>query len=285
MLQAEGPNARQIAYWNEISGPKWVELDEAINRLIAPLGSELLDTARVESGERVLDVGCGCGVTTLALAQRVGPGGRVTGIDISTPMLESAALRCDDAGAEQVEFLNADAQTRDFSQMEADLVFSRFGVMFFAQPEAAFRNLRSALRPGGRLHFACWRERRRNPWMILPAQAVAELVEPPVQDPDAPGPYALADPEKTQAILRKAGFSEVACESLDRTIDVTGGRSLDETVAFLAQMGPAGALLREASDEVRQTARQAIRDRLEPLLHEGRIELGASVWLVSALLG
>ncbi|MCP5042638.1 MAG: hypothetical protein GY944_16565 [bacterium] len=121
--------------------------------------------------------------------------------------------------------------------------------------------------------------------MILPAQAVADLVEPPVQDPDAPGPYSLADPEKIQAILGKAGFSEIACDSLDRTIDVAGGRSLDETVAFLTQMGPTGALLRDASDEVRHIARQAIRARLEPLQHEGRIELGASVWLVSALLG
>lgn len=282
MLEAEGPNAQQIRYWNEVSGPKWVQLDATIDRLISPLGNELLDASGIRRGQHVLDVGCGCGATALALAERVGQTGRVTGIDISAPMLERAGRRRDEAGVENVEFFQADAQTRDFAGFAADVVFSRFGVMFFAQPDEAFRNLRTALRPGGRLTFACWREMKRNPWMVVSTQAVAELVELPPRDPDAPGPFALADSGKIEDILAKAGFCDVLCRSLEKNIDVSIGGSLDDTVTFLSQMGPTGMLLREASDEVRRAATQAIRNRLEPLQKEGRIELGASIWIVSA---
>lgn len=284
MLEAEGPNAQQIEYWNEISGPKWVLLDEAINRLIAPLGDRSLEVARVRPGERVLDVGCGCGLTTIALAKRVGTEGSVIGIDISAPMLESARQRRLSARVENATFLNADAQTRDLSSLEVDLVFSRFGVMFFAEPVVAFRNLRTALRSGGRLTFACWREMKRNPWMVEPMRAVAEIVESPPRDPGAPGPFSLADSRTVQEILEAAGFAEIRCDSFDRAIDVMDGRTLDETVAFLGQMGPTGALLRDASEATRRAATQAMRVGLETLMVDGRIELGASVWLVTAIL-
>jgi len=283
MLEAAGPNAQQIEYWNEISGPKWVLLDEAINRLIAPIGDRSLEVAQLRPGERVLDVGCGCGLTTITLAKRVGAEGSVVGIDISAPMLESARQRRLSARVENATFLNADAQTRDLSNLEVDLVFSRFGVMFFAEPVVAFRNLRTALRPGGRLAFACWREMKRNPWMVEPMRAVAEIVEPPPRDPGAPGPFSFADSQTVQKILEAAGFAEIRCDSFDRAIDVMDGRTLDETVAFLSQMGPTGAMLRDASEATRHAATQAMRAGLETLMVDGRIELDASVWLVTAI--
>ena len=182
-LAASGPNAEQITYWNEQSGPKWVALDGRLDALISPYGDRALERTKPALGERVLDVGCGCGRTTLELAARVGSPGSVTGIDISTVMLARARERARKSGAQNVRFENADVQTHAFEPGSFDLAFSRFGVMFFADPVAAFANLRGALAPGGRLAFVCWQPLANNPWMQVPLAATAphlKLPEPPV---------------------------------------------------------------------------------------------------------
>ncbi|MFM8411336.1 MAG: class I SAM-dependent methyltransferase, partial [Alphaproteobacteria bacterium] len=155
-LAASGPNAEQIDYWNDMAGPKWVALQESLDRQIGPLGAAAMAAADLQPGERVLDVGCGCGATSIELARRVAPGGAVLGVDVSTVMLEAARAAAGRAGAEGLEFANADAQTAPLTPAGFDVVFSRFGVMFFADPTAAFANLRRALRPGGRLAVVCW---------------------------------------------------------------------------------------------------------------------------------
>jgi len=243
MIEATGPNAEQIRYWNEVSGPKWAALGDIINEQIAPIGRETLERAALRAGERVLDVGCGCGHTSLELAERVGPTGRVSGIDISGPMLQVARERAGESGLENVDFLDADAQVHAFEPAGFDLSFSRFGVMFFADPSAAFANLLQALRPGGRLVFVCWQEVKRNPWMLVPVVAVAQHVAlPPRPAPEEPGPFSFADDERVRAILERAGFSEIRFEALERSMNVAGGRDLDSTVDLLLQIGPAGAL-------------------------------------------
>lgn len=283
MLEAKGPNAEQISYWNEVSGPKWVLLDETINKLIAPLGELALERAAVKPGERVLDSGCGGGRTTLDLAGRVGALGQVVGLDISTPLLDAAEARRAHLNVPNVEFINADAQTHAFSGEPFDLIYSRFGVMFFAEPVEAFRNLRAALRPGGRLVFACWQGMQSNPWMTLALAAVAQHVELPAPSPPGtPGPFSLAESERIIAILEPAGFVKIHCEPVKSTVDVAAGASLDRTIEFVSQMGPTGALLREASPEVRRAAKQSIREALAPHVQDGRIELGAAIWIVSA---
>src|SRR5262249_6517301 len=149
--------------------------------------------------ERVLDVGCGTGQTSIELARRAGPGGAVTGIDISAPMLARARARAADAGARTVTFLDADAQTHRFDPASLDVCFSRFGIMFFAAPDAAFANLRSALRPAGRLAFVCWQSMRDNPWMLVPLMAAAaHITLPPPPAPDAPGPFSFADADRVR---------------------------------------------------------------------------------------
>jgi SAM-dependent methyltransferase len=283
MLEAQGPNAKQISYWNEVSGPKWVLLDETINRLIEPLGIRALERADAQPGERVLDIGCGGGRTTLDLAGRVGPKGEVVGLDISTPLLDAAEARRARSDVSNVEFINADAQTHAFTGTPFDLIFSRFGVMFFAEPVAAFRNLHGALGPEGRLTFACWQPMQLNPWMTLAVAAVAQHVEMPEPGPaDAPGPFSFADSDRVAGILDSAGFVEVHCEPIEAQIDVAAGSTLDATIRFVSQMGPAGALLRDASPEVRQAAELSIREALSPHEKDGRIELGAAIWIVTA---
>ena len=285
-LAAEGPNAAQIEYWNEGSGDKWVALQERIDAQIAVFGERVLDEAGLGSGMRVLDVGCGCGATSLAAAQRVGPDGEVVGVDISTVMLARARERALETGLEQVTFLNADAQLHAFPAGHFDAVISRFGVMFFEDPRAAFANLRGALTPTGSLVFACWRPPTENPWVLVPLQAVASVLPPPEPPPPgAPGPFALADPDRVNALLKDAGFGSIAVERHDASLVLGGGPELDVAVEFALSMGPAGRMLQEASDEQKAEARRVVRDALAPHHSAEGVRLGGSTWLVKATPG
>jgi len=289
MLEATGPNAQQIEYWNEVSGSRWVELSDSIEGMIEPFGAALLRAADARAGERVLDVGCGCGATSRALAARVGTSGHVTGIDISGPMLAEARRRRDAAGidAGALEFVHADAQSHELPERAFDLALSRFGVMFFAQPEAAFANLRRALRDGGRLAFVCWQEFARNPWMAVPAQAAAQHVELPAPGPpDAPGPFAFADPARVRGILAAAGFDRIGVDPVELELDLTASRSEDEVVDFSMRMGPAAAMLAGAAPEVIERVAKSIRDVLAGFrTDDGRIVMPARGWLATARRG
>ena len=279
-LAASGPNAEQIQYWNEASGEKWVAAQESIDRQIEPLGLAALERARVGEGERVVDVGCGCGQTTLELARRVGTGGSVTGLDLSAPMLARARERAQSQGLSNLAFEQADVQTHKFEQL-ADLIFSRFGVMFFADPIAAFANLAAGLKPAGRLTFVCWQAARENPWVSVPLQAVADLVELPTPTPGAPGPFSLADAARVEDILAQAGFSDIAVEALERDLAVGGG-SLEGAVEFLQKIGPSGRALAEADAATRARAADALRRAIEPFAVDGSVRMGSASWIVSA---
>lgn len=280
-ITAEGPNAQQIEYWNEVSGARWVAMNDVIDAQIAPLGELALERAAARVGEHVLDVGCGCGQTSLQLAERVGPEGSVVGLDISAVMLERARERAAHAGVGQIAFRNADAQTEAFDG-SFDLVFSRFGVMFFAQPREAFANLLGALRAGGRFTALTWQALADNPWMMVPLQAAAKHLPPGnPPPPDAPGPFALADAARVEGILRAAGFEDVRHEPVERELVVGGGGSLDEAVSFVLQLGPVGAALRDADPTLRETVSREVRSALEPYHDGDGVRLRAAAWIVS----
>jgi len=279
-LAAEGPNAEQIRYWNETIAPRWIEQEAMLDAQIAPLGLAVIERAKVARGERVLDVGCGCGQTTLQLAERVGGTGSVLGVDVSAPMLGRARERA--SGLANVRFENADAQTWRSSE-RFDLAFSRFGVMFFADPGAAFANLRAALRPEGRLAFVCWQAIERNPWLLVPMRALAGIVEFPAPPaPGAPGPFAFADPDRVRAILSRAGFAGIELAPLAGDLSIGAGGDLDRAVGFAMQMGPASALLREADAALRERARAAIRAALAPFVTPTGVRADYAAWAVTA---
>jgi SAM-dependent methyltransferase len=283
-LTADGPNSQQIEYWNQGTGDRWVEMGDVIDAQIAPLGEAAMERARLEAGERVLDIGCGCGQTTVELAARVGAGASVLGLDISNPMLARARERAHHANLGNVEFRQADAQMYKFDAASFDLLFSRFGVMFFSSPVDAFTNLLSALRPGGRLVFVAWQELIRNPWMHLPIVAASKHLPPggPPPDANAPGPFAFASQKRVEAILRDSGFVNIQHESLERDLLVGGGRPLDEAVEFLARLGPAGAALREAGAALRSDITSEIRRVVEPFHNEDGVRMPSATWIVSA---
>jgi SAM-dependent methyltransferase len=279
-MDTTGPNAEQIRYWND-AGPKWVSRGRLLDAQLAPLGREVMDRAAIAPGAAVLDVGCGCGETTVELAARVGPTGTVTGVDVSAPMLEAARARA--AGLPHVRFVEADAQTHRFSPASQDLLFSRFGVMFFTDPAAAFANLRAALRPEGRVAFICWQPLGRNDWLRVPLLAALQhLPPPPPPAPDAPGPFAFGDPERVRDILARAGFDHVALEPLETTLTVGGGGSIDEAVEFLLELGPAGALLRDADPALRPAVAASVRAAILPFAGPGGVRMPGAAWIVTA---
>ena len=275
---ADGPNAEMIAYWNESAARRWVDAQALLDAQLSPIGLHAIERAGVSAGERVIDVGCGCGETTLQLADAVGAGGSVLGVDVSAPMLARAAERASAAGLAQARFECADAQTHRFAG-DADLVFSRFGVMFFAEPETAFANLRSALAPGGRIAFACWQELQRNPWMFVPVTAAAPHLELQRPSPGAPGPFAMADPERVRAILDAAGFVDADLE--DHAGTVALGDDLDVAVPFVLGVGPLAAALWEAPEKA-DAVEAAVRGALAPFATPEGVRLDAATWIVQA---
>lgn len=284
MSDATQLHADQIAYWNGPGGAHWVAQQAHTDVQLAPITEAVLATAAAASGERVLDIGCGCGTTTLLLADAVGEGGHVTGLDVSEPMLHWARRR---SGARKnLDWVLADAASRAFAPASHDLLFSRFGVMFFGDPVAAFANLRMALRPAGRLVFVCWRAFDENPWMRIPLHAVyaAGIPRMPKPGPDDPGPYAFADPDRVRRVLAGAGWPAPAIAPVDVMLDVGAGGGLDRAVDQVTHIGAASRALREAPEDTRPAAIAAIREALARYQHGNSVALAGAVWVVTAAL-
>lgn len=272
-------NRAQIDYWNGPTGQKWAKFSSETDRNLAEAAGAALRLADARPGERVLDIGCGTGVTSRMLAEAVGPSGQVTGVDVSQPMLALARSRSD---AGNIEFIEADAALYPF-RPDYDLLFSRFGVMFFVDPLAAFANIRKAAAPGGRLAFVCWRSVPENEWVALPYRAARPLLPPqqPVP-PHAPGPFAFADADRLRGILAGAGFSAIAIEKFDGLMDL--GPSPERATFQVTQlMGPTARALRDADAATRVKVEDAVTRALtEFQAGAGNIRLGIACWLVSA---
>ena len=271
-------NQEQVDYWNGQAGETWVRAQQRLDNMLGGLSEVAINKANPKAEERVIDVGCGCGTTSLELAKR---GASVWGVDISAPMLAHAKARAE--GLANVAFSQADAATQALTP-DHDLIFSRFGVMFFADPVAAFTNLRSGLKPSGRLVFLCWQAPALNPWVSVGGRAIQPFLpeEDPI-DPKAPGPFAFADAEYLQEILASAGYGNINIESLNQ--DIVVGKTLDDAMEFQGEVGPMARVLAELSGEQKDQAMQAARDALQPYVTPDGVILSAATWLVSATAG
>jgi ubiquinone/menaquinone biosynthesis C-methylase UbiE len=274
-------NADQIAYWNGPGGQRWADRQAAQDILLAPVLDILIDRARLKTGERIIDVGCGSGATSIAFAEKVGPSGHVLGIDVSGPML-ARARQSAPAGL-PIEFVLADATVHPFEPASYDLLASRFGVMFFADPALSFANMRKALRPSGRLAFVCWREPRENPFFMAPLQAAYKHVPKlPQQGPEDPGPFAFASEERVRRILSEAGFTRVEMEPCPLMLDAAIGRGLDGAVQGALEIGPVSRALEDQPPEMRGKAAESIREALALFAKGDAVPLPASIWIVTA---
>jgi SAM-dependent methyltransferase len=269
-------NAEQIEFWNGDAGAMWAKRQDRMDALLAPITEGVMQACDVGRGDQALDVGCGCGDTTLKLAQR---GATATGIDISQPMLARARERSA-ASKLAVDFVLGDAATTRFER-RFDALFSRFGVMFFADPTAAFRNLHSALRDRGRVCFVCWRPPQLNPWIAVPFGAAQPLLPPqPPVDPRAPGPFAFAEPDYVERILTDAGFRNVSVAPFDTELVL--GRDVASALEMVCDVGPLSRSLATLEPAQRSAIVEAVRAPLAANLKSHGVALGAACWIVRA---
>jgi SAM-dependent methyltransferase len=277
-------NSDQAAYWNGPAGQRWTDRQEMQDVVLAPVSAALLDRARLARGERVIDIGCGCGATAIELAERVGPEGRVTGLDISAPMLERARERA--PANLPLQLILADATVHPFEAGASDLLFSRFGVMFFVDPVAAFANLRRALRPdGGRMVFAAWRPMAENPWFSVPLRAARARVALPEEappDPGTPGPFAFDDAARVRGILDAAGWRGIDIAPHETVLRLAAPGEVEEAGRGAARVGPLARALAGAGEDVRRAAEAAAAEALRPYDGPGGVAMPGAVWFVSA---
>jgi SAM-dependent methyltransferase len=270
-----------LAFWDGQGGDTWVARQAHTDITLTPVTEALLAFAAPCPGERVLDVGCGCGAPTLEFARAVGPSGRVAALDISGPMLAEGEARAMAAGLANVDWRQADPATAALDGF--DLLTSAFGVMFFGDPVAAFANMRRAADPNARMAIVCWRSLAENAWMDVPMNAVARHLPPrPNPVPHAPGMFAFADPERGSEVLMAAGWAPPRFEMLDIDLDIAAGRGLEEAVEQSTLIGAVNSWLRNQPAEVVSAAVASLREALAPHLDGGSVRLPGAMWLISS---
>jgi SAM-dependent methyltransferase len=282
MSPPDPPRASQS--FVEKGGEAWVRMQERTDTLIDPLGRVAIERLGVVAGERILDVGCGCGQTLLQLAELAGPSGQVLGVDISPPMLERARERV--AGRATIALALGDAQAYSFAPGAFDAVYSRFGVMFFDDPRAAFSNLRTAARSNARLSFVCWQDLAKNPWAARPLEAVMRLL-PESAMPDMlregrPGPFFMSDPARVRAILGDAGWKDVSLEPAEMPLHLGGAATLDEAVDYSLQIGPAARAMADAPETLKPALEAALREALAPFAGARGVFMAGAAFVVGA---
>ncbi len=278
-MSVHDDNQAQAEFWT-IAGDMWTAARDQFDQQAGEHGVAAIDALGPQPGEHVIDIGCGAGSTTIELARRVGEDGRVTGLDISPTMVDGAAALTAEHGLSNVTFRVADAMAQDFAG-DADALYSRFGVMFFADATAGFANMRTALTPGGRLAFVCWQSPADNPWASTPLRVAAEFVDMPFgNDPTAPGPFSLADPERLTTVLDDAGYSEV--EIVGRTTPVALGSDLDDMTEFMFQLMPPVAALARESPASADRFRDILREEFAQYAGDDGVLVPSATWIVTA---
>ncbi|MFB7146012.1 class I SAM-dependent methyltransferase [Agrobacterium deltaense] len=280
---AEQTNNR-VADWNDQSGGRWVTHQARLDAVVVVFGKAAIEAAAPAVGERVLDVGCGAGDSSLALASLVGKQGQVLGVDISEPLIDRARAQGQDA---PVLFQVADASSAELPESAFDILFSRFGVMFFNDPTGAFAHMRRALKPGGRVAFVCWRGMAENDWMRLPMGAMRGIVPPMTPlGPEAPGPFSFGDQARVARILTAAGFADVAITPFDASVPFGEGdtrdAALDDAVNMTLEVGPLARALADQPDDIRASVSAAVRAAFAGCPGQRSVMINGATWVVTA---
>ena len=285
-LEAAAPNREATEAWNTVLFDKFVRFRHIVTRGLAVHGDRALARHAPHSGMRAMDVGCGFGDTTFAIAEQLGAGGEAVGVDTAERFIAEAARDAKERGVTNARFVAADVQTADLGG-PFDFAFARFGTMFFASPLAAMRNVRRAMKPGAPLCIVVWRKREDNEWMHIAERIVRAIVPEPEKRDDAPtcgpGPFSMAGADTTSDILLHAGFHDITFERSDAPILI--GRDVDDAIEFALALGPAGEIMRLAGadgEKLRPRVVTALRDALASHLTSDGVRAGSSAWIVTA---
>ncbi|MBN3778503.1 class I SAM-dependent methyltransferase [Burkholderia sp. Ac-20345] len=277
-METSRPNDEQSALWNGPSGRAWVDTQASIDRMFEPLEKLLVDAAAASSARSVLDVGCGTGAVTIAIARRLGADAQCTGIDISARMIDAAQARAERSGV-HARFVRADVQTHAFEPASVDLIVSRLGVMFFDNPVRAFANLRLAARPNAQMRFVAWRGAADNPFMTIAERAAAPLLPNlPARRPGAPGQFAFGDRQRIASVLSDSGWAGITIEPVDLACALPAP-ALDD---YITRLGPVGLALLEVDEATRRRVVDTMRAAFEPYVDGADVRFDAACWLVTA---
>lgn len=270
----------QARYWNGAEAAHWLVHEKRYERILAPFTSHLLGAAAIGRAEHVIDIGCGAGSTTRA-AGRLAIEGGALGVDLSAPLLRQAVRRARQDDLTNVRFEHGDAQVHRFTAGAGDIAVSRFGVMFFADPAAAFANIVRGLRRRGRLVFLCWQGPAHNEWIMIPGAAASQHIAlPPPDDSTGPGPFSLSERDRIDAVLGAAGLADIAIEPVAEMLWM--GHDVADAVEFWKATGMGKALLGDVDQPTAARVSEAVRAALEPYLTPEGLRLGSQAWLVTA---
>ena len=276
-------NKNQKDFWSGKGGDIWVERQNAMDTMLSPLGEAALNKLNFNEKENVLDIGCGCGHTTLNIAKRIGPSGKVTGLDISEPMLKRAKESAVEMSITNTSFKCVDVQTVDLGDQIYSAAFSRFGVMFFEDSIAAFKNINKSLISGGYLSFVCWQSPAVNPWQSLFIQEVKKFLDLPSPPPRSPGPFAFMESEYVSSILEESKFQDITIEGHEAEVNMFSGRSLSDSVKDYISINPVVTqMLKESSEnQIAEIVNSGI-EAFSPYYSEKGLIFPSATWLVTA---
>ena len=276
-------NKNQKDFWSGKGGDIWVERQNAMDTMLSPLGEAALNKLNFNEDENVLDIGCGCGHTTLNIAKRIGPSGNVTGLDISEPMLKRAKESAVEMSITNTSFKCVDVQIEDLGDQIYSAAFSRFGVMFFEDSIAAFKNINKSLISGGYLSFVCWQSPAVNPWQSLFIQEVKKFLDLPSPPPRSPGPFAFMESEYVSSILEESKFQDITIEGHEAEVNMFSGRSLSDSVKDYISINPVVTqMLKESSEnQIAEIVNSGI-EAFSPYYSEKGLIFPSATWLVTA---
>ena len=278
----EDKNAKQKDFWSGKGGDYWVEKQSEMDIMLNPLGEKALVKLGLQSNSKVLDIGCGCGATTLEIAKIVSEGA-VTGLDISVPMLDKAKSEAKIQGIANVDFKVVDVQVEQLAYEEYDSVYSRFGVMFFDDPFEAFKNIFSSVRAGGQLSFVCWQDPSLNPWQSLSLQVIRGYLDMPSPPPRSPGPFAFHEKDYVKEILEKSGFSNISFDDNQEDITMFAGKSLEEASEDYLAINPVVTeMLKDSTDDLKSEIVESLKEAFSDFHRGDGLVFPSATWVVSA---
>jgi len=277
-------NKDQKEFWSGKGGDIWVERQKAMDTMLSPLGEEVIKKLNLSSKDKVLDIGCGCGSTSINIAENLSSNGSVTGVDISKPMLIRAEQSAKEKSLNNIDFLLKDVQSENLPNEHFSVAFSRFGVMFFENPFEAFKNIYRSLKTDGRLGFVCWKSPKLNPWQSLSIQAIRKYIELPSYPKRNPGPFAFQERGYIEEIVNKANFKYLKVVALEKEVEMFKGKVLESAIEDYLSINPIiTEMLKQSSEGVKESVKNALVSSFEPYYSDNKLTFPSSAWIVTAL--